>query len=170
MIPKKIVALAIAVMLIVPVTSLAFAQAGTDEAIIVEEQVDLQTQIELLTMLFDYNVNPNDYVGIGALSAFTDVYGYEQIDIPRITVFSVPRPEKGEDCFFIALDSPPTEEKIQFILDFTGICRDNIEISHFEQFIPAAWCTEELETDEYGFYMDFFENSDNDFISCGYRK
>ena len=91
-----------------------------------ESYVDFQTQVELLNTLFE--ISTNDRMRM-----------YD--NVPNVVFLGIPQIE--ENGFIIGVKDYPTEEVIQFILDFTGIPLDNVEFIHVEY----MYVTDEIHQD-----------------------
>lgn len=110
---------------------------------------DLDTQIELLHMLFNHN--PSDL----ARNMTFGVYE-EQRKIPNVVFIATLYSESG--MFLIGIDSEVTPEAVDFILSFTGIPREKAVI---DQFLGVALeISPEFDVDGlyYGFHPNFLNH------------
>ena len=114
---------------------------------------DMETQIELLNMLFNHS--PSDLARIIPFGL-----DGEQTEIPNVVLVALPETE-GE-MFFIAIDNEVTPEAVDFILSFTGISREKADIAQLlnEVVEIGPEIVDELYN---GFHPNFF-NSDSEIL------
>ena len=86
---------------------------------------DFQAQKDLLMLLLMHY--PVELMDISPVQSFMDTKEYTVI--PNVILVAFPDVEDGN--FFLMIDIEPTSEAVQFILDFTGIPDERIEVVQF---------------------------------------
>jgi len=104
----------------------------------------------LLALIMHY---PSELMEVSPILSFMEAEDYTVM--PNVVLVAFPDTEDGN--FLVAIDTEPTLEAIQFILDFTGIYEERIEVLHFESYALEIY-DGVIETLDNGFYSGFLEN------------
>ena len=143
-------------MVFVLISASVYAYGGHEQ----ESYTNLDTQIELLNILFESSLENSQRIEAHGIIANDDSTN----SIPNIVLIAAPQTE--DSTFLIAIDEKPTQETIDFILNFTGIPAEKAEIVHLQS-ESLEICYEIIAEDDIynGFHRSFFENSSEEDIS-----
>lgn len=130
--------------------ALALALVLTPTSVSLASEASWQEQIDLLNILFDLDVEM-----LASNSLVLERFQH----LPRIpNIVAIGTPELEGQPFFIGTEFEPSDAEVEFITTFTGIPRENTLIGQFS-FEYEGILQENIELDDYGFYVNFLANS-----------